>query len=126
MPVLADDFTGATQPFFIAPELLQHFRRIMFDAIADGIAERFQQSSRSQNRDVMGLEAQEAGRFKYIKPGRENLAAQEFILSFHDVHAVILPERRKAGMYHIHKETNRSNTTQTTYLPLVLQTASAY
>ena len=41
VPVLADNIAGAGEPFFIAPKLLQGFGRIMFDAIADGIAERF-------------------------------------------------------------------------------------
>jgi hypothetical protein len=96
-PVLTDNFTGTGQPFFVAPKLLQRFRRIMFDAIADGIAKRLQQSRRGQNRNVMRFEAKKPGGFKHIKAARKDLAAQELILSFQDVHAAILPERTDIG-----------------------------
>ena len=81
----------------------------MFDAIADGIAERLKQTRGGQNGDVVGLKTKEPSRFKHVQPSRENLAAQEFILSFQYVHAEILCKKRKPGMYQIHKEANPPN-----------------
>ena len=57
VPVLAYLIAGAGEPFLVAPELLQSFSRVMFDAVARGIAKWFQQSRAGQHGNVMGLEA---------------------------------------------------------------------
>src|SRR5208283_5746413 len=82
MPVLTNDITGAGEPFLVAPELLQGFCRVMLDAIAGGVAERFQQSRSGQNGNVMRFEAQKPRGLKHVQPCGKNLMAQEFNLSF--------------------------------------------
>jgi len=90
VPVLADHIAGAGEPFFIAPELLQSFGRVMFDAVAGGIAERLEQPRPGQHGNIMRLEAEKPGGFKHVEPCGKNLSAQEFSLFFVNIHAVIL------------------------------------
>ena len=103
VPVLTNDIAGAGEPFFVTPELLQGFRRVMLDAIAGGVAERFQQSRSGQNGDVMGFEAQKPRGLKHVQARGKNLLAQEFILSFLNIHKVSLTDERILCVYHIHK-----------------------
>ena len=77
-----DDITGTGKLFLVPPELLQGFRRVMFDAITGGIAERFQQSCPGQNWNIVGFKTEKPSGFKHVGPHRESLPAQEFI-SFH-------------------------------------------
>ena len=90
MPELANDLTGAGEPFLVAPELLQGFGRVMFDAVARGVAKRFEQPRASENGNVMRFEAEKPGGFKHIEARGKNLPAQEFSLFFVNIHAVIL------------------------------------
>jgi hypothetical protein len=57
VPVLANHIAGAGEPFFIPPELLQAFGRVMLDAIAGGVAQGFEQSRPGEHGNVMGFEA---------------------------------------------------------------------
>ena len=66
VPELADGLAGAGEPFLVAPELLQGFGRIMFDAVARGVAERLEQPRARQHGNVMGLEAEKPRRFKHV------------------------------------------------------------
>ena len=90
MPELANDLTGAGEPFLVAPELLQGFGRIMFDAVARGVAERFEQPRAGENGKVMGFKAQEPGGFKHVEARGKYLPAQEFNLFFLNVHTANL------------------------------------
>jgi hypothetical protein len=90
VPELANDLAGAGEPFLVAPELLQGFSRVVFDAITHGVAKRFEQPRAGENGNVMGFESQKPGGFKHVEPRRENLPVQEFNLLFVNVHKVIL------------------------------------
>ena len=90
VPELTHDLAGAGEPFLVAPEQLQGFGRVMFYAVARGVAERFEQPRAGQHRNIVGFETQKPRRFKHIEARGENLPAQEFNLFFVDIHAVIL------------------------------------
>ena len=90
VPELANDLAGAGEPFLVAPELLQSFGRIMFDAVARGVAKWLEQPRAGQHGNVMRFEAEEPGGFKHVEARWENLPAQEFSLFFVNIHAVIL------------------------------------
>jgi hypothetical protein len=55
--MLANNFAGAGEPFLIASDLLQGFRRVLFVAVARGFATRLHQPRAGQHGNVMGLEA---------------------------------------------------------------------
>ena len=90
VPELANGLAGAGEPFLIAPELLQGFGGIMFDAVARGVAERFEQPRAGENGNVMGFKAQEPGGFKHVEARGKYLPAQEFNLFFLNVHTANL------------------------------------
>ena len=90
MPELADDLTGAGEPFLVAPELLQGFGRLLLYAVARGVAEGFQKPRAGQHGNVMRLEAEKPGGFKHVEARGKNLPTQEFSLLFMNIHAVIL------------------------------------
>jgi hypothetical protein len=81
VPVLANHIAGAGEPFFIPPELLQGFGRVMLDTIASGVAEEFQQPRPGLNGNVMGFEAQKPRGLKYVQPCGKELMTQKFNLS---------------------------------------------
>ena len=90
MPVLANHIAGAGEPFFIPPELLQGFGRVMLDAIAGGIAQGFQQSRPGEHGNIMRFEAEKPRGLKHVQPRGEDLMAQELNLSFLNIHGDIL------------------------------------
>ena len=64
----------------------------MLDAVAGGVAEGFQQSRPGQNGNVMGFEAEEPRGLKHVQPRGQDLMAQEFDLSFLNIHGDSLPK----------------------------------
>jgi len=67
VPVLANNLTGAGEPFLIASDLLQGFGRVMLDAVAGGVAKRLEQPRAGQHGNVMRFEAQKPSGFKDVE-----------------------------------------------------------
>jgi hypothetical protein len=84
---LANRVAGAGEPFLVLPQLLKSLGREELRGIAGRMTERFQQTCRNQNRNVMRLETKKPRGFGGVEARRGNLPTQKFGLLRYRVHA---------------------------------------
>jgi len=94
----------ASEPFLVVAKGFQVFGCVVLDAVANWMAERFEQSGSRQHRNVMRFETEKPSGLTNVQACWEHLPAEKFVLLFDGIHIVVfLSAREPHQVYVIHK-----------------------